>query len=325
MVCALVAAAWARQRSGEPLTIAITRVAGVMLYPVLAILGFLVFSRVVGGAWFVASGFFVPENPAQGLPYASLAEIVWGVRALSGDAVLTVAGIGAAALAFAAARFRGRAAAAIPLALLATAVLPWLAFIDGHPYRIRYMVPLIAAEAVCAGFAAGLWKPVRIAAPVALLLVALFELHPIDAAAPMVVEAQWDRPNVAGRQQVTDCLRRGYRGEIVMASMGSLGHYMQELSLSGFPVRSFLHEGNGDIWLAALNGPRPFAGWVLTEEKAEGGDLLAGLARENPSFLNGFSRLCEGAGLALYRRTDDLETHVEGPQVIPSAQVNLVP
>ena len=86
-----------------------------------------------------------------------------------------------------------------------------------------------------------------------------------------------------------------------MASMGSLGHYMQEASRAGFAIRDFLHEGNGDIWLAALDDPRPFVGWVLIEEKAEGGDMLARIAREQPAFLDGYSRVCEGAGLALYR------------------------
>ena len=33
------------------------------------------------------------------------------------------------------------------------AALPWLAFIEGHPFRIRYMVPLIAIEAIGAGYA----------------------------------------------------------------------------------------------------------------------------------------------------------------------------
>jgi hypothetical protein len=92
-----------------------------------------------------------------------------------------------------------------------------------------------------------------------------------------------------------------------MASMGSLGHYMQEASRRGFRVRDFLHEGNGDIWLAALAGPRPYAGWLLIEEKAEGGDMLAALARERPAFLDGYERVCSGAGsgagLAVYRRT----------------------
>ena len=87
-----------------------------------------------------------------------------------------------------------------------------------------------------------------------------------------------------------------------MASMGSLGHYMQETSLEGFNLRDFLHEGNGDIWLAALHSPRLYAGWLLIEEKAQGGDMLYKRARENPEFLQGFARICEGAGVALYER-----------------------
>ena len=47
----------------------------------------------------------------------------------------------------------------MPLALITTAALPWTAFIDGHPYRIRYMVPLIAAEAVVRRSSrGGIWK-----------------------------------------------------------------------------------------------------------------------------------------------------------------------
>jgi len=134
------------------------------------------------------------------------------------------------------------------------------------------------------------------------LLLAAFELRPLDAGAPMVVEAQWDRPNVPVRRHVADCLRGRAAGDAVMASMGSLGHYMQELAAAGYGIDDFLHEGNGDIWLAALEHPRPYAGWILIEEKAEGGDRLAHIARDNPHFLDGFSRMCEGAGLALYRR-----------------------
>ena len=32
--------------------------------------------------------------------------------------------------------------------------------------------------------------------------------------------------------------------------------------------------------------------------------MLALRAREHPHFLDGYSRVCEGAGLALYRRDD---------------------
>ena len=64
---------------------------------------------------------------------------------------------------------------------------------------------------------------------------------------------------------------------------------MQEVSAAGLDIRDFLHEGNGDIWLAALaTGPRPFADWVLIEEKAEGGDMLAQRALSDPRFLDGY-------------------------------------
>ena len=161
----------------------------------------------------------------------------------------------------------------------------------------------MVAQAVGVGALAGLVKRARPAMVIALLVLLAFELRPLDARAPMVAEAQWDRPNMAAREQVTACLRSGYRGDTIMASMGSLGHYMQEMSREGFGVRDFLHEGNGDIWIAALAGPRPYAGWVLIEEQAEGGDMLARIAREDPQFLAGFSRVCAGAGVALYRRT----------------------
>ena len=122
--------------------------------------------------------------------------------------------------------------------------------------------------------------------------------------APMVVEAQWDRPNLAERARVTGCIGRLEPGAKIMASMGSLGHYMQEASAAGFAIRDFLHEGNGDIWLAALERPQLVADWLLIEEKAEGGDMLAHIARERPAFLDGYQRVCEGAGLALYRRVE---------------------
>jgi hypothetical protein len=186
------------------------------------------------------------------------------------------------------------------------AAIPWIAFLEGHPFRIRYMVPLMAIEAIGAGIAAGIvpQRRGRAACAIALLALAGYELRPLDASAPMVTEAQWDRPNKPLRAQVTSCIPQPLHGDKIMASMGSLGHYMQEASRSGLTIRDFLHEGNGDIWLAALEGPRPFAAWMLIEEKAEGGDMLARRAREHPAFLDGYERVCEGAGLVLYRRVE---------------------
>jgi hypothetical protein len=297
----LAAAAWVLWRAGVPWSIALRRIGRVAVYPLVAIAGFMLFSKVVIGAWF-ASGFFVPENPAEGRPYQSIAEIVWGLRELSGYLMVAAGAVGAAWLAARGLFDRRRGNFILPLALMGTAAVPWSAFVDGHPYRIRYMVPLIAVQAVCAGVAAGSWRRGRVATATLLLILTAYELRPFSLTAPMVVEAQWDRPNRAPRQAVTACLQRDYRGETVMASMGSLGHYMQDLSLAGFSIGDFLHEGNGDIWLNALESPRPYVGWILIEEKAEGGDMLALRARQHPAFLDGYVRVCEGAGLALYRR-----------------------
>jgi hypothetical protein len=299
VVSALVITAWVLQRQGQSWRAAIARAVAIGRYPAAAIVAFLVFSRIVGGEWFTGD-FFVPENEAQGHPLVAIDQIVWGLRELSGPGLVASA-LAGVAIAFAAAA-RGQSVALLPLTLTTCASVAFVAFLDGHPYRIRYAVPLIAAQAVFAGIAAGWVRKTRVVTVCALAALIAFELRPLDQNAPLIVEAQWDRPSSRERRRVSACLQADYDGSTVMASMGSLGHYMQELSSYGFPLRSFLHEGNGDIWLNALDAPRPYVGWMLIEEKAEGGDLLARRTRENPSFLNGFSRVCEGAGVALYRR-----------------------
>jgi len=86
--------------------------------------------------------------------------------------------------------------------------------------------------------------------------------------------------------------------------MGSLGHYMHEASAIGLSIRNFVHEGNGDLWMEALRSPRRSVRWILLEERAEGGDMLAALARKDPQFLAGFTRVADGGGMALYARTE---------------------
>jgi hypothetical protein len=299
---ALTLAAWAIWRRGGSPTPAIRAVSAVAVYPAAAIIGFCVFSRVVIGQWFISDGFFVPENKARGDVMLAVREIAWGTRMLGGAALVWVGSAGVAALVVLGLVSRRRVEAVIAVALVATAATPLVAFYKGHPFRIRYMVPLIVIEAIGAGIAAGALRKARLPAAAAVAILAAATLRPFDAAAPMVVEAQWDRPNAPARAAVTACLGRPRPGEKIMASMGSLGHYMQEASTAGYELRDFLHEGNGDIWLAAIEHPRPFAGWLLIEEKAQGGDLLAHIAREHPRFLDGYSRICDGAGLALYRR-----------------------
>jgi hypothetical protein len=302
VACALLVSGWVLWRQGRSPFEAVRRVASVAVYPALAIIIFVISSRVVTGEWVTISGFFVPENKASGLPLAALEEVGWGTRVLTGPLTMTVASIGLLILLIRAIVDRRSAGSLITLALLAGAALPLVAFFRGHPFRIRYMIPMIPLVAIGAGVFVGGFRRTAIPALLVVALVLSYEVRPLDSSASMVLEAQWDRPNVPVRQRVTDCLHEDYDGEKIMASMGSLGHYMQEMSHDGFAIRDFLHEGNGDIWLAALDWPKPYAGWLLIEEKAEGGDMLARIARERPSFLEGFDRMCEGAGVVLYRR-----------------------
>jgi hypothetical protein len=306
---ALAFAVWACWRRGQALDSALRRIGRIAVYPTLTLIAFAIFSRIVVGRWFVSGDFFVPENKALGDPWLAVKEIAWGVRMLSGPLLVAIGLFGLGALLAIGAFSRARSASLVAVSVLAMAVIPWAAFVKGHPYRIRYMVPLVAVQAIGAGAIVGLSRRARGVVAVVVLAAVAYELRPLDREAPMVVEAQWDRPNVSMRAQVTACIGPPQRGVKIMASMGSLGHHMQEMSHAGFAIRDFLHEGNGDLWLTAIDGPYPFAQWILIEEKAQGGDVLARVAREHPHFLDGYRRVCEGAGLALYRRTEGTRGH----------------
>ena len=87
-----------------------------------------------------------------------------------------------------------------------------------------------------------------------------------------------------------------------MMSMGSLAHYMHDLSRDGFAIHEFLHEGNGEVWIAAVqDGPRPTCGWVAIEEQPKAA-TRSRPARESVSGLSGGIRARGGRrGVALYR------------------------
>jgi hypothetical protein len=42
---------------------------------------------------------------------------------------------------------------------------------------------------------------------------------------------------------------------------------------------------------------------MLVEEESEGGDVLARRIRDRAAFTAGMTRVCEGGGVALYRRS----------------------
>ena len=289
-------------------------------YPLGAALFFVVLSRVTVGEWFVSGGFFVPDVELQGHPAVVWEKLSEGTRDLGGVWLVRLAVAAVAVLAFTAFRWRQGAALLVPLGLFAAAALPLSAYLSGHPFRMRYQIPLVVACAIPIGLAVGL---ARRAAPVVALgavLLVVRDVSPFDRSAPILGESQIDSRNGRGREVVTDCLVRGYRGETIFASMGSLAHYMHELSRIGLDIRDFLHEGNHPMWdVAIVSGGAPFAGWMLVEEVAEGGDVIARRIRANPSFTDGYERVCEGGNVALYRRKprlkDEHEEHEGGTKI----------
>jgi len=270
------------------------------VYPIATVIFFLGMSFACTGEWFVTGGFYVPDPKLQGQAPAVYQAIRDGLIDLAGSRFVTAMTWAIPILAIAALLKRNWSGLLMPIALAASIALPFYAFFSGHPFRIRYEVPLILAGAACIGAAVSL---LRFAAPlvaIPLLFGVILQASPFDPDAPMIVEAQLDK-NVAGRRAVTACLQRDYDGTTIMASMGSLAHYMQELSHEGLQIADFIHEGNGAIWDLALTAPATHAGWMLIEEQSEGGDVLARRVHEDAAFTRGMERVCSGGGVALYR------------------------
>jgi hypothetical protein len=295
-------------RRGAAVSAAVRASVRLALFPAGAIALFTLNSWWTSGYWFVPRDFYVPENEALGRGWLAWEQVRDGAYQLASPTFVRAGVASAMFVALMAVVSKRRASLVLVLALGAAAALPWYAYLQGHPIRVRYSVPLVAACAAVTGTAiAALWAPVRIAA--GLLVAALLVTHarPIDHTAPVVVESQRDRENMAARAAVTGFLRQHYDGTLLMISMGSLGHYMHDLTAANLYIRDFLHEGNGEIWPYALARPRPYAGWIAMEERAEGGDALFHAAQRDRTWLDGYERVTEGGGVALYRRKPTLK------------------
>jgi hypothetical protein len=290
-------------RRGVPVAATLLACGRLAAYPAVAVLLFLANSRWTVGQWFVSGGFFVAENEALGQPNLAWEQVREGLDTLGGTNARWMAIAGTALAIWAFVRSRAHASIVLVLATAASAVLPWYAYLQGHPFRIRYSLPLVVA---CAALTATgislLHRRARLLVAVAASAAMLLEVSPLDRSAPLIVESQRDVVNKQQRQSVTDYLRTHHDGSTIMMSMGSLAHYMHDLSFEGFTIHDFLHEGNGEVWVAAMQyGPRGYVRWVAIEEAAEGGDALFLRAKQFHAFLEGFERVAEGGGVALYR------------------------
>jgi hypothetical protein len=114
-----------------------------------------------------------------------------------------------------------------------------------------------------------------------------------------MVEATRDAADVVARRPVVDALRREYRGGRILASMGSLAPVLFEL---GLPLREVVHEGNGNWWTYAVVDPEREVAWVIVAE----GDILDRVRLVRRGFPEGFVRVREFPGVAVYRRASDL-------------------
>ena len=266
------------------------------------IFAFLCLSRASTGSWFVSGGFFVPENPALRQPLTALDQIVTGLRGLAGSirrrrrrdrrrrrCVAHGSDVG----------HRGagcsRSRSSLPV------LLPLSAFTAGHPFRIRYMVPLVAACWALAG--AGVSRlPNRWQLPSAAVLLALVMIQtpPFDGRNPMAIEAQRERPQQRAREAVTRYLAAEHDGyahsrEHGIARPLHAGDGVDRLEHSRFRARRERRPLG-----SAVEHPQSHVRWILIEEMAEGGDVLAVASearREVPRWLSTRSRRRRGGAL----------------------------
>ncbi len=163
---------------------AIRDVAPIAFYPAVAIGALLLFRRIVDGQWFVTAS-FVAENRALGHPWAAANQILTGVRALGGTLTTVIGLVGLIGLLARGLFARPGAIALVALAPAAAAAVPWIAFFEGHPQRVRYMVPLLAAQAIGVGAAAARWRQAAPVAAIVLMIIAGLEITPMFGAVPM--------------------------------------------------------------------------------------------------------------------------------------------
>ena len=264
--------------------------------------------------WFVSGGFFVAENEAHGQPLAG-AGIRCGWGSIGCPARLLVwpayAGAALVVVAFVAsrgARVAGAACSRSPRPRRCPGTRTQGPSVP-HPLQ-RAAGRRVRARSCGAGI--GL-LPRRARAPVggrcSSARRAAGTVSPLDRSRADGRRSRSATPRTRpAARAVTAYLRRSTTtARAIMMSMGSLAHYMHDLSRVRLrrPRLPARRQRRALDVRAASTGRAATSSWVAIEEQAEGGDALVS-AREARirSFCDGFERVAEGGGVALYRASD---------------------
>jgi len=248
-----------------------------------------------------SAGFFVPENMPRDAEMAL--EQIAGARRAGGEALVWIGGRIVVALAMA---LRRRSSALIVLSLVHAMPRFRGAFYRGHPFRIRYMVPLMAIEAIGAGLVSGAvsYRSVPRRVRGCRARGRGVRAAPLDPTGADGRRSAMGSPELAGARARHRVHRPARARRQIMASMGSLGHTCRKRRDPARDSR-FFSRRNGDIWLAALQRPQPFAPGCHRGESA-GGDMLARIARESRRSSRATSACAKGRGSCCIGRCEGL-------------------
>ena len=270
-------------------------------WPAAAVALFLVLSRVTVGEWFVSGGFYERDPTYDAQAGKTLLAIWWGTHRLSGY-VIEIVGLAMAAPSSRCGRYGHRRGSRTAR--------------DGRALRrrgaagVRVLRGASVSHSLHGAARIGLRvvlrrgrRIVRRPAPSSTdrgpagALAAGGDARRVNADRVAAVEhgSAADRRSPVGcSQQPRAAARDGLSGAATITARRSSPAWVRSPTTcrsspsEGFAIADFIHEGNGALWELALEtGPAPHAGWMLVEEKSEGGDVLAEHVRRDHALRSG--------------------------------------
>jgi len=117
--------------------------------------------------------------------------------------------------------------------------------------------------------------------------------------------ARWCEPGYcADVVAAGEYLKEQYDGGRILIHVHGAG--TRVLFYSDRPVKELIHEGNAPLWQEALADPRPYARWVVMagDQATLRGDEVFLRLYGSPIISDGYSKLFDRQGVAIYRRND---------------------